>query len=66
MSQVFYLDVVFVCNDFQVFSGAFFNCFHKHVSSVSSVFFCMLQVLHLDVSKVDRASVVDPHLVGVD
>jgi hypothetical protein len=25
-----------------------------HVLSVSSVFFCILQVLHLDVSKVDR------------
>ena len=28
--------------------------FQTHVSSVSSVFFCMLQVLHLDVLKVDR------------
>jgi hypothetical protein len=28
--------------------------FQTHVSSVSSVFFYMLQVLHLDVSKVDR------------
>jgi hypothetical protein len=43
-----------------------FQVFQKHVSSVSSVFFCMLQVLHLDVLKVDRASVVDLHLVGVD
>jgi hypothetical protein len=25
-----------------------------HISSVLSVFFCMLQVLHLNVSKVDR------------
>jgi hypothetical protein len=25
-----------------------------HVSSVSSVFFCMLQVLYLDISKLDR------------
>ena len=28
--------------------------FQKRVSSVSSVFFCMLQVLQLDVLKVDR------------
>ena len=28
--------------------------FQTHVSSVLFVFFCMLQVLHLDVSKVDR------------
>jgi hypothetical protein len=28
--------------------------FQTHVSSISSVFFCTLQVLHLDVSKVDR------------
>jgi hypothetical protein len=26
----------------------------------------MLQMLHLDVSKVDRASAADLHLVGVD
>jgi hypothetical protein len=64
---VFYLDVAYVCNDFQVFSGGFFyQVFQKHVSSVSSVFFSMLQVLHLDVSKVNRASVVDLHPVGVD
>ena len=31
--------------------------FQTHVSSVSSVFFCMLQVLHLNVSKVDRGVV---------
>ena len=30
-----------------------------HLSS-----FCMLQVLHLDVFKVDQVSVVDLHLVG--
>jgi hypothetical protein len=28
--------------------------FQTHVSSVSSVFFCILQMLHLDVSKVDQ------------
>jgi hypothetical protein len=28
--------------------------FHTHVLSVSSFFFCMLQVLYVDVSKVDH------------
>jgi hypothetical protein len=53
---------VYVCNDFQVFSG-FFQVFQKNVSSVSSIFFFMLQVLHLDVLKVDRTSVVDLRLL---
>ena len=35
----------------------FSQVFQTHVSSVSSVFFCMLQVLHLNVSKVDRGVV---------
>jgi hypothetical protein len=65
MLQVFYLYATYVCNDFQVFSEDFFQVFQKHVSSVLSVFFCILQVLH-GVSKIDRASVVDLHLVGVD
>jgi len=30
-----------------------FSSFHKDVSSVLSAFFCKLQVLYLDVSKVD-------------
>jgi hypothetical protein len=37
---------------FQWFSSVF-TCF-KHVSSVSSVFFFMLQILYPDVSKVGR------------
>ena len=44
--HVFYLDVAYGCNGFQVFQ--------KHVSSVSTVFRRMLQLLYLDVSKVDR------------
>ena len=45
----------------------FFQVFQKYVSSISSIFFCMLQVLYLDVfSKVNRASVVDLHMVGMD
>jgi hypothetical protein len=55
MLQVFYVDIAYICNGFQVFV----RCFR-------SVFFCMLQVLHLDVSKVDRASAADLHLVRVD
>jgi hypothetical protein len=50
----FYLDVVYVLQWF------IFKCFHvfllvfqMHFSSVSSVFRRILQVLHLDVSKVD-------------
>jgi hypothetical protein len=34
-----------------MFTKVFFYVFQIHVSSVSSVFFCMLQVLHLDVFK---------------
>ena len=37
-------------NFFQVFS----QVFQTLVSSVSSVFFCILQVLYIDVAKVDR------------
>jgi hypothetical protein len=40
------LDVAYVCSGFQVFSGVFV--------SVSYDFRCMLQVLHLDISKVVR------------
>jgi hypothetical protein len=50
--QVFHLDIAYVCNNIQVFSGVF--------ASVSDICFmcfvyllCMLQLLHLNVSKVD-------------
>ena len=66
MLHVIYLDVVYGCNGFQVCFRCFFQVFQKHVSSVSSVFFCMLQVLFLNVSKVDRASAADLYMVGVD
>jgi hypothetical protein len=49
MLQVYYLDVAYVCNVFQVF----FQVFQMHVSSVSSDFFVRCKCLHLDVSKVD-------------
>jgi hypothetical protein len=54
------------CNGFQVFFRCVLQVFQIHVSIVSSVFFCMLQVLHLDILKVDRTSASDLHLVGVD
>ena len=57
-----YLDVAYV-------SHICFKCFHmfqKHTSSVSFVFFCMLQALYLNVSKVDRRSATNIHQVGVD
>jgi hypothetical protein len=50
---VFYLNIAYVCNGFQAFLGIFASVLEAFLS-VSSVFFCMLQVLHLDISKVDR------------
>jgi hypothetical protein len=53
MLQVFYLDVAYVCNSFQVFLGVFASvsdaCF-----KCSIYLYSMLQVLYLDISKVDR------------
>jgi hypothetical protein len=43
-----------VYSSFQVFFWCFYKCFQRHVSSVSSVLFYMLQMLYLNVSKVDR------------
>jgi hypothetical protein len=48
--HVFYLDVAYGSNDFQVF----FQVSWKHVSSVSTAFRRMLQLFYLDVSKVNR------------
>jgi hypothetical protein len=47
---LFYLDVVYVLHGFH---QVFLQVFQMHVSSVSSSFIRMFQVLHLDVSKVD-------------
>jgi hypothetical protein len=52
--KCFYLDVAYVCNGFQLFFRCFRKCFRTFLSSVSFVFFCMFQLLHLDDSKVDR------------
>jgi hypothetical protein len=51
---VFYLNVAYVYNCFQILFKRFSQVFHTFVSSVSSIFFCMLQLLHLDISKVNR------------
>jgi hypothetical protein len=51
--QMFYMDVAYAYNSFQMFSGVFAS-----VSDVCckcfSCFGCILQVFHLDVSKVDQ------------
>jgi hypothetical protein len=52
--KVFHLDVAYVCNCFQImFFRRFRKCFIRF-SSVSSPFFCILQLLHLDILKVDQ------------
>jgi hypothetical protein len=53
MFQMFYIDVAYVCNGFQVFLDVL-QVFQTHVLSVSSVFRRMLQVSHLYVLKVFR------------
>jgi hypothetical protein len=52
MLQVFYLDVAYVCNSFMCFQ-VFLQVFQMHILSVSSIFIRMLQMLYLDVSKVN-------------
>jgi hypothetical protein len=44
----------FIFNVSSVFLHLSLQMFQTHVLSVSSAFFCVLQVLYLDVSKVDR------------
>ena len=53
MLQVFYLNVVYILQLFQMFFQVFLQVFQVYVLSVSSVFRRMLQVLHPDVLKVD-------------
>jgi hypothetical protein len=43
--QVFYLDVAYVCDGFQVCFRRFSQVFQMLVSSVSSFLFCMLQLV---------------------
>jgi hypothetical protein len=53
MLQVFYLDVAYVMV-YKCFSGVFCKYFRCMFQVFSSVFRRMLQLLHLNVSKVDR------------
>ena len=39
MLQVFYLDVVYICNDFSSVFRSFFQVFQKNASNVLSIFF---------------------------
>jgi hypothetical protein len=52
--QVYYLDVEYFCNDFSCVFQVFLQVFQTHVSSVLPVYRRMLQMFHLDVSKVNR------------
>jgi hypothetical protein len=54
--EVFYLDITYVCNGFQMFFKCFCKCFRSMFQVFYLSFFCMLQVLYLDVLKVDRMS----------
>jgi hypothetical protein len=57
MLQMFYLDVVYVfAMVFKYFSCVCLQVFRTHILSVSSVFMHMLQVFHLNDSKVDGMS----------
>ena len=61
MMQVFYFDVAYVYNGFKCFSGVL-QVFQKHVSFV---FRRMLQLLHLDVSKLDQVLYLPPRISTV-
>jgi uncharacterized membrane protein (DUF106 family) len=54
MLNVFYLNIVYVCKGFQVFSGVFFKCFKSMlqvcVLNVSVLFKHMLQGFYLNVA----------------
>jgi hypothetical protein len=56
MLHVFHLGVAYVCKDFQVLSGVFFQVFQNHVASVCFKCFTrfrhMLQVFYLNVAYV--------------
>jgi hypothetical protein len=53
MMQVFYLDIEYVCNSYQVAFVYFCKCF-RSIFQVFHLSSRMLRVLHLDVSKIDR------------
>jgi hypothetical protein len=62
MLQLFYLDIAYVCNSFTCFQ-VFLQVFQMHVLSISSVFIRMLQMLHLDILKVDQVLHLSPRLL---
>jgi hypothetical protein len=51
--QVFHLDVAYIFNSFQIFLGIFASVPDACVKHFIYLF-CMLQLLHLDILKVDR------------
>jgi hypothetical protein len=59
MLQVFYLDVAYVLHGFHVF----LQVFQMLVSSISSDFKHILQVLHLDISKIDQMLHLPPYFL---
>jgi hypothetical protein len=60
---MFYLNVPYVLQWFFSVSHVFLQVFQMHVSSVSSAFKHMLQVLYLDVSKVDWMLYLSPRFL---
>jgi hypothetical protein len=63
MLQVFYLNVVYVLQWFSSVSCVFLQVFQTYISSVLSVLRHILQVLYLDISKVDRVLHLPPRLL---
>jgi hypothetical protein len=62
MLQVFYLDVVYVCNSFKCFSGVFASVSDKYFKCFI-VLRRMLQLLYLHISKLDRVLHLPPRLM---
>jgi len=66
MLHMFHTYVVSVlsgrCICFLMAFQVFLQVFQTHVSSVSSVFTCMLQIFHLDVIKTNRVLLLGTHL----
>jgi hypothetical protein len=60
---VFYLDVAYVLQYSSSGFRVFLQVFQMHVSNVSSDFRRMLQMLHLDVSKLDRVLHLHPRFL---
>jgi hypothetical protein len=61
--QVFYLDVVYVFAMVSSVFQLFLQAYHMYVSSVSFALKRMLQVLHLNILKVDQVLHLPPRLL---